>query len=81
MKVITTKYVGPTNTRGSKIIARAEGVASITVPYSYEGDTDNAHRRAAEKLAAKYNWGPVFKAGTLPDGATEVWAFRSVCRR
>jgi hypothetical protein len=80
MKVITTIYKGPGNTRGSIIIAKAEGVGSIRVPYNDDGN-QNPHQFAAEKLAKKYNWGKVINGGTLPDGKTEVWVFASMCKR
>ena len=66
MKAITTTYCGPTTTRSARIIARAEGVRSVT---SY-GDTysDNAHRIAAQALCDKYGWdGELTEAG-LPNG-------------
>lgn len=48
---ITTKYSGPTDTRGSRITAKGAG-RQLTVPYDYAlGAVDN-HAAAAQALAA-----------------------------
>lgn len=48
--MIRTKYLGPTNTRGARIKAWA-GDRSVTIPYPYELNTEDAHMAAADKLA------------------------------
>jgi len=72
MKAIVTKYLGPTNSRPSRIKASAEGVPSITVPYQH-GDSDGGHHFAAYTLADKYAWlgndQYELVAGGLPDGS------------
>lgn len=73
MKAITTRYVGPTNSRGSRIVASAEGVRAVSVPFAYEGDVYQAHEKAALALCKKYGWG-----GRLVGGGTKkgyVWVF------
>ena len=55
MQAITTKFIGPTNTRGSRIKASAYA-GSITVGYSHELNSDENHRAAAEALCAKMGW-------------------------
>jgi hypothetical protein len=71
MQAIRTKFAGPTNTRGSRIIATSYKARS-TFPYDYELDLDANHARAAELHAAKA-WrtdAPVrLTSGTLPDGS------------
>ena len=47
--MIRTKYLGPTNTRGSRIKA-TNGDRSVTIPYPYELNIEAAHAEAAEKL-------------------------------
>lgn len=69
MQAIQTKYLGPTNTRGSRIKATC-AAGSLTIPYPHELDQgQSAHRKAAEALAAKLGWlnHGVLLGGQLPD--------------
>jgi hypothetical protein len=68
MKAIQTRYYGPTNTRGSRIKAWAEGVGSVSIPYPHELSGEDVHRAAADKLAAKYGWKNKLVGGGLPNG-------------
>lgn len=55
--VITVRYVGPTNHRGSRWIARADHpIGRVVVPYSYETHSglDNA-RIAADAMVARWS--------------------------
>lgn len=73
-QAITTKYLGPTNSRGSRIkaIARKKQAKafgngsypeqSVTVPYSYEG-TEQAHCAAAKACAEKLGWSGLWIGG------------------
>lgn len=57
MVAITTKYMGPTNTRGSRIKAqRADGGASVTVSYDYALNTQDNHAAAVQALVDKLDW-------------------------
>lgn len=47
---ITTKYEGPTDTRGSRIVARGNG-RRLTQPYRYELGTTGSHEATARDLA------------------------------
>jgi hypothetical protein len=71
MQAIRTQYKGPTDTRGSRIVATSYKARS-TFPYDHELDIDTNHRRAAELQAAKA-WRTdkafYFMSGTLPDGS------------
>lgn len=51
-QTILTRFLGPTNHRGSRIKATAWR-ESVTVPYPHEMDTGRAHRAAAEALCDK----------------------------
>jgi len=53
---ITTKYLGPTNTRGSRIKALTSSGLSITVGYDDVLNNENNHVAAAELLAIKVGW-------------------------
>jgi hypothetical protein len=56
MKAIRTKYKGPTNTRGSRIIASDEDGNKVTISYPYELSGEAVHRKAAEALCKKMDW-------------------------
>jgi hypothetical protein len=72
MQAIVTKYLPPTNTRGSRIKATA-GAGSITVLYPYDIDGQAAHRVAAQALADKFGWGRKYLGGSLPDDTGYVF--------
>ena len=54
-QAITTKFLGPTNHRGSRVKARAQ-VGSITIPWDYALSVDDNHKAAAQALARKWGW-------------------------
>lgn len=58
MLAIHTKYIGPTNTRGSRIKAytvRYSGKPiEVTIPYAYEAGTVQAHFEAVKELVKKH---------------------------
>lgn len=76
---ILTKYIAPSNTRGSRIKAVQSGwsdkreCVSVTIPYPYECNQDQAHARAAQLLAEKLNWHGRYVAASL--GAWSDYAY------
>jgi hypothetical protein len=54
-QAIETRYLGPTNTKGTRIKATAWG-GNITVGYDYALDAQDNHRAAADALIAKMGW-------------------------
>lgn len=69
MQAITTKYVGPTNTRGSRIIAKA-AAGSLSVGYDHGLNLDENHSAAAQALVKKLGWtGPNY--GELVSGCND----------
>lgn len=65
---IVTKYLGPTNTRGSRVKAVASGSApdhkmEITVGWNHRHGCDENHRLAAMALAKKLGWAGRWIAG------------------
>jgi hypothetical protein len=55
VKTIRTRFHGPTNTLGARIIAEdGEGRRTIT-SYPYELNTDDAHRSAASDWVFKHS--------------------------
>lgn len=75
MKAIVTQYKGPTNTRGSRIVASAEGVGFIVSPYDDRLDSDGNHEAAARKLCSRQKWKGKLATGMLPDGISRVHVF------
>jgi hypothetical protein len=61
-QAITTKYLGPTNFRGSRIKATAQA-GSVTVSWDDALDVVANHTKAAEALADKYGWTGRFHGG------------------
>lgn len=74
MKAIKTKYKGPTNTRGSRIIASDEDGNRVTISYPYELSGEAVHRKAAEALCAKMGWTRDLTAGSLKNGYIFVFS-------
>lgn len=69
-----TKYLGPTNYRGSRIKAYTESGLSLTVPYPHERNQGaDAHSVAALALAKRYGWtrASSLATGDLIAGATD----------
>lgn len=64
-QAITTKYIGPTNTRGSRIKASAQ-CGSVTI--SYDDSLRDPHTEAAKAFAVKMGWAGHWYGGGLPDG-------------
>jgi len=50
MQTISTKYIGPTNTRGSHIVAKTSEGKSKTISYDYELDAIDSHLKAVKAL-------------------------------
>ncbi len=83
MKAILTRYLGPTDYRGSRIVATAEGGRNydtgrdtphrLTIPYDYAAN-DGGHRAAAYALRDRLGWTGEMVGGTLPNG-DQAWVF------
>jgi hypothetical protein len=65
-QAITTKFLAPTNNRGSRIKATAEA-GSLTVSWDYGLDASANHEIVAQALADRYGW-----TGELVGGATRT---------
>jgi hypothetical protein len=63
MQAITTKFLGPTNVRGSRIKATAQA-GSLTLHWNHALNPDGNHTAAAKALAAKYRWHGTWIGGT-----------------
>lgn len=77
MQAIITKYLPPTQSRGSRIKASCQS-GSITVPYD-DGGHNNPHLIACNALRAKLGWGEDTHGrmveGGLPDGSGSCFVF------
>lgn len=74
MQAIQTRYLAPTNSRGSRIKAWASA-GSITIAYPHELSGQACHRKAAEALANKFQWETNLLGGQLENGDYAfVWA-------
>ena len=67
-QAIITKYVGPTNHKGARVIARTGSGVKITVSWDHALDVPENHLAAARALAEKLNWDGVWVGGGTADG-------------
>ena len=72
MQIITTKYMGPTNTRGSRIKASSSHY-SITRAYNGSLKSEENHKLAVIDLMAKLEWAGVMYGGHTKDGMVFVF--------
>lgn len=70
MKAIQVKYLGPTNYKGARLKAFANGVPAITESLNDALNIDEQAMYLAGKLADRHNWlnGCHLRQGTLPNG-------------
>lgn len=85
MQHIETKYIGASNTKPSRIRAKATCGKSVLISYPHDATNDaHAHAMAADKLRVQLGWGAMFEAGTtkrglifvFPPKGNEVWIGR-----
>ena len=78
MQAIHTKYIGATNTKGSRIKAYTHDGLSAYVPYPHQFDGQRAHYQAVKELAKKHKltW-PIDRMtwGDSADGKGYVFCF------
>lgn len=65
---IATKYQGPTDYRGARVIARSATGHRLTVAWNYALDPAGNHAEAARALAAKLGWMGEWYGGSTPTG-------------
>jgi hypothetical protein len=73
MQAIQTRFIPPTDRKGSRVSARADA-GRIIVNWKYALDVEGNHRAAAEALAARLGWTGRMIGGGLPDGSF-AWVF------
>ena len=67
MQAIVTKYLGPTNARGSRIKATCQA-ESVTIEWDTSLNSERNHIAAAKKLATKLGWDGLWLMGYPPNG-------------
>lgn len=72
-KAITTKYIGPTERRGSRVKAFDGDGHSVTIGFDSSLSSAKAHAKAAEALCRKMNWSGTLVSGGIRGG--EVFVF------
>lgn len=65
---IITRYIGPSNTRGARIVADAGDRRRVTIGYPHEFSGAECHFQAVKKLCAKFDWHGSFVAGATDTG-------------
>lgn len=78
-QAIVTKYLGPTNTRGARVKAKAYA-GSVIVSWDDALGTDANHDAAARALADKLGWmsGHRLEGGGLPDSKGNCYVLIAV---
>lgn len=71
-QAIETKYNGPTNSGGSRIIAKA-WAGSVRAHYNHALNADQNHLAAARALAVKMGWSGLWVGGGRADGRGYVF--------
>jgi hypothetical protein len=70
---ISTRYIGPTDTKGSRVKARSSSGLSITIGWADELNSDANHTQAARALASKLGWSGLWIGGGAADGRGNVY--------
>lgn len=67
MQAIETRYIGPTNTKPSRIVARCEAGRIVTSKHHNRAtNIDDDHRYAAMELIEKLGWYGTWVQGAVP---------------
>ena len=73
MKAILTKYLGPTNFKGSRIKASEPDGKSVTLSWNHALDAPVNHFIAAKALQDKMQWKGELIQGWLKEGYVHVF--------
>lgn len=79
MQAIVTKYLGPSNVRGSRVKATCQA-GSLTLHWDDSLNPESNHRAAAIALADRLQWSGQWTSGGLPNGET-AWVIISTDKR
>ena len=70
-QAIETRYISPTNHRGSRIVATSASGLRFIYPWDYSLGIEANHYAAAKALQAKLEWEPIKAGGSTKAGF--VW--------
>ena len=73
MVAILTRWLAPTNHRGSRVVADAGDGRRVTVSYSHSLSGEACHREAAQALCTKMGWDGTMVGGGTRDGYAFVF--------
>ncbi len=73
-QAIVTKYLGPTDSRGSRVKATCQA-GSVTLSWDDAKDSDENHTAAAVALCKRLGWRGELHGGGLPDGRGNAYVF------
>lgn len=65
MQAIITKWIGPSNVRGSRVKASCDA-GSVTLSWDHSLNIEHNHHTAALKLCAKLGWTGKLASGGMP---------------
>lgn len=71
MQAIQTKFLGPTNTKGSRIRATC-WLTSVTVEWDYSLSVEENHKAAIDALVDKLN------KGRIMEGNSKLWQVAAI---
>lgn len=74
MKAIQTKFLGPTNFKGSRVKAFDLDGNSTTLSYDHGLNTDEMHAKAARTLRDKMGWRGSMIGGYVKNGMVFVFS-------
>jgi hypothetical protein len=75
---VFTRWLGPTNNRGSRIKAVTGSGHTLTVPWDYSQGTSENHRSAAIALVQRLGWQyEELVTGTIPQGYAHTLLVRT----
>ena len=66
MQAIRTRYLGPTNTKGARVVATAQA-GRLVIPWDYALDQEDNHRAAAMAFIHRWGWEGDWVSGALDD--------------
>lgn len=66
-QAIRTRYAGPTNHRGARVIATCDAGRAV-IPWPHELSGVDCHAEGAMHLAHRLGWSGPWTAGALADG-------------
>ncbi len=71
-QAIETRYAGPTNHRGARVIVRAQA-GRLTVSWDHALNVDENHAQAAKAFAERWGWAGRWIGGGSADGRGNVF--------